>query len=109
MSSEAVRSLSKLQKLDSLTLHNVAITDDDLTHLASLPKLRELEIDSERLTPACLTTLAKMKSLRVLYVTGKVRIEPAQWTALGEDSLPNCLIARSTTPFATFHVPKANR
>ncbi|MBI2805478.1 MAG: hypothetical protein HYX68_10920 [Planctomycetes bacterium] len=109
MSSETIRSLAQRKHLEKLVLQTVAITDEDLTHLARLSKLQWLELDSDRITAASLPTLASMKALRVLYTTGKARISPEQWTALGQDSLPECLIARPNPPFANYHLPKRYR
>jgi len=82
VSDEVVAAIVKANRLESLKLVNVAITDAALAHFHSLPMLRELSLErwahpSHVLTDAALQHIRKIKNLALLNVQGNTGISEA--------------------------------
>jgi hypothetical protein len=62
----AVRPLSRLRRLKSLSLRSVAITDAGLSCLKEIPQLEELDLSDTRVTDAGLPHVAELPNLQSL-------------------------------------------
>ena len=75
LNAEGVKACGQLMQLESLQLHHVGVTDDDLKHLVGLTNLKSLTLSSQfngRLSDEGLVHLTALKSLETLKLAEMV-------------------------------------
>jgi internalin A len=89
-----LKALSRMAKLDSLTLWKCQLADEQISELADFKKLRKLGINDTKLGDACLEHIRGLKSLRELNVAGTAITEAA--LAAFKKARPDVELKRST-------------